>query len=53
MRHSGIHAYQKKIFAHIDQSAVMPFHKDGEYNPFKKEAKIFIRKTEEQDDFNI
>lgn len=55
--HSGMHAYSGKIYAHIDQSAVFgkrrPFHKDGEYNPFKKEAKIFIRKTEEQDDFNI
>ena len=53
LRHSGTHAYQKKIFAHIDQSAVTPFHKDGDYNPFKKEAKIFIRKTEVQDDSNI
>lgn len=51
--HSGMHAYSEKIFAHIDQSAVTPFHKDGDYNPFKKEAKIFIRKTEVQDDSNI
>lgn len=39
-RHSGMHAYSEKVFAHIDHSAVFgrktPFHKDGEYNPFEK-----------------
>ena len=39
--HSGIYAYSKEVFAHIDQSAVFgkttPFHRDGEYNPFEKD----------------
>lgn len=38
--HSGFHPYSEKTFAHIDRSAVFgrkrPFHKDGDYNPFKK-----------------
>ena len=41
--HSRIHPYSEKIFEHIDKSAEFgkknPFHKDGEYNPFKKKTK--------------
>lgn len=45
--HSGIHTYSEKIFAHIDQSATFgkkaPFHKDGEYNPFKEQRGVDYR----------
>lgn len=45
--HSGIHTYSEKIFAHIDQSATFgekaPFHKDGEYNPFKDQRGVDYR----------